>query len=479
VIPPAWVCKTYRGGTEKFQGSFWKEVDLPLHLSATVCNCKMYLTFASSELRRNLPIRSIDVLVIFSFLFHRLVCSDKDFIPPTISEETEKVFITRLFRESGGGNTESNEFKNYFDGVPLDSSKKYAQYVNQRLNKLPQPKKPSAELLYTMEMPQRHLNFTLEIVPNQRFIAPNFRIEHRVGSVYLDSFTDDSIRKCFYHGSLREQDGSQVIVSVCNGLEGVIRASFGTFKISPLTNNNLDGNDSIQFENHSMERRVHLLSKLEDKNKAKKENHDEACSVSKGFGAYNYKSSHLPHVVHGYTLKYGNNHTIQAVKSKKRRRRSYVQRRYIETMVVADQDMYEFYGRKEVDIRKYLLQVMAVVTSIMKDSTIGNFLEIAVVKLIILRRNPYNLRVKGDASSILKSFCKWQKRINRHSDRDPEHYDTAILVTRTDLCATHRKCETLGLAELKSICDPIRSCAVVEDNGLSVGFTIAHELGHL
>jgi len=37
----------------------------------------------------------------------------------------------------------------------------------------------------------------------------------------------------------------------------------------------------------------------------------------------------------------------------------------------------------------------------------------------------------------------------------------------------------LGLAELGSICDPIRSCSVVEDNGLSVAFTIAHELGHL
>ena len=36
-----------------------------------------------------------------------------------------------------------------------------------------------------------------------------------------------------------------------------------------------------------------------------------------------------------------------------------------------------------------------------------------------------------------------------------------------------------GLAELGTVCDPVRSCSIVEDNGLSVAFTIAHELGHL
>ena len=36
-----------------------------------------------------------------------------------------------------------------------------------------------------------------------------------------------------------------------------------------------------------------------------------------------------------------------------------------------------------------------------------------------------------------------------------------------------------GLAELGTICQPDRSCAIVEDNGLSAAFTIAHELGHV
>ena len=36
-----------------------------------------------------------------------------------------------------------------------------------------------------------------------------------------------------------------------------------------------------------------------------------------------------------------------------------------------------------------------------------------------------------------------------------------------------------GLAEIGVICDPRRSCGIIEDNGIAAGFTIAHELGHL
>ena len=36
-----------------------------------------------------------------------------------------------------------------------------------------------------------------------------------------------------------------------------------------------------------------------------------------------------------------------------------------------------------------------------------------------------------------------------------------------------------GLAELGTMCDAYRSCSIVEDNGLSAAFTMAHELGHV
>jgi thrombospondin motif-containing protein 9 len=52
---------------------------------------------------------------------------------------------------------------------------------------------------------------------------------------------------------------------------------------------------------------------------------------------------------------------------------------------------------------------------------------------------------------------------------------------REHVCRHHnqKKCDnTLGLAQLGTMCK-INSCAIVQDNGLSAAFTIAHELGHV
>lgn len=77
------------------------------------------------------------------------------------------------------------------------------------------------------------------------------------------------------------------------------------------------------------------------------------------------------------------------------------------------------------------------------------------------------------ASELLREFCKRFK----NSDYD---YDTAIMLTRNQICrnGNEKKCDTLGLAEVGTICKR-DSCAVIQDNGLPAGFTIAHELGHV
>jgi a disintegrin and metalloproteinase with thrombospondin motifs 9 len=57
---------------------------------------------------------------------------------------------------------------------------------------------------------------------------------------------------------------------------------------------------------------------------------------------------------------------------------------------------------------------------------------------------------------------------------------SSFISNREQICrsANQRKCDTLGLAELGTMCKP-QSCAIVQDNGLSAAFTIAHELGHV
>ncbi|KAL0204423.1 hypothetical protein M9458_002441, partial [Cirrhinus mrigala] len=47
-----------------------------------------------------------------------------------------------------------------------------------------------------------------------------------------------------------------------------------------------------------------------------------------------------------------------------------------------------------------------------------------------------------------------------------------------DLCG-HHSCDTLGMADVGTVCSPERSCAIIEDDGLHAAFTVAHEIGHL
>ena len=53
------------------------------------------------------------------------------------------------------------------------------------------------------------------------------------------------------------------------------------------------------------------------------------------------------------------------------------------------------------------------------------------------------------------------------------------LVFRRDIClGMDKPCGTLGLAQVSGMCSKDRSCNINEDTGLSVAYTVAHELGH-
>lgn len=49
---------------------------------------------------------------------------------------------------------------------------------------------------------------------------------------------------------------------------------------------------------------------------------------------------------------------------------------------------------------------------------------------------------------------------------------------RTDICGSDKNCAILGAARIGSMCDPADSAALCEDNGLRLGFVIAHEIAH-
>lgn len=96
-------------------------------------------------------------------------------------------------------------------------------------------------------------------------------------------------------------------------------------------------------------------------------------------------------------------------------------------MLVADVSMYEFHGN---NVESYLLTLMAVASRIYRHPTIHNSITLSVVKLMVIKIKEHGPDVTKNAALTLRNFCQWQKQHNPPSDRHPEHYDTAILVTR-------------------------------------------------
>ncbi|XP_076208596.1 A disintegrin and metalloproteinase with thrombospondin motifs 5 [Aptenodytes patagonicus] len=160
---------------------------------------------------------------------------------------------------------------------------------------------------------------------------------------------------------------------------------------------------------------------------------------------------------------------------RRRRRRSVSRARQVELLLVADASMVRKYGK---GLQHYLLTLASIASRLYAHASLENHVRLAVVKVVALGEKEKGLEVNRNAATTLKNFCKWQHQHNRLDDDHDEHYDAAILFTREDLCG-HHSCDTLGMADVGTICSPERSCAVIEDDGLHAAFTVAHEIGHL
>ncbi|XP_061870092.1 A disintegrin and metalloproteinase with thrombospondin motifs 8 [Colius striatus] len=159
----------------------------------------------------------------------------------------------------------------------------------------------------------------------------------------------------------------------------------------------------------------------------------------------------------------------------RRGKRFVSQARYVETLLVADASMVRFYGE---DVENHVLTLMSMAAHIYKHPSLKNSISLVVVKVLVVDEAAEGPEVSDNGGLTLRNFCSWQQKFNPPSDRHPEHYDTAILLTRQDFCG-HQSCDTLGVADIGTMCDRNKSCSVIEDEGLQAAYTLAHELGHV
>ncbi|KAG5844009.1 hypothetical protein ANANG_G00156920 [Anguilla anguilla] len=320
-------------------------------------------------------------------------------------------------------------------------------------------------------------DFTLHLTPDDRFLAPTIRVQ-RIKSKRLSSLLDvfdtrekgtpsdivnssndvnrtedieADLKTCFYSGTVDFKQDSLVAVSLCHGIQGSFLTDGDEYLIEPKRSGTGKLKQTTK-QLHVIKRRVSIDTRRAEStfDQLKDDSHRKS---------------------EGSTLSFGE----MGGQTRNRKKRFVSAARYVETLVVADSSMTRFYGD---EIKHYILTLVAMAAQIYKHPSLRNSVSMVVVKILVVEDEDVGPEVSSNGGVTLRNFCTWQQLFNPSSHRHPEHYDTAILFTRQDICG-HQSCDTLGVADVGTMCDPKRSCSVIEDNGLQAAFTMAHELGHV
>uniref|UniRef100_A0A8C9Z4I2 ADAM metallopeptidase with thrombospondin type 1 motif 5 n=1 Tax=Sander lucioperca TaxID=283035 RepID=A0A8C9Z4I2_SANLU len=268
-------------------------------------------------------------------------------------------------------------------------------------------------------------------------------LSHHFSPQYVLAMMGDSPaplqRECVYRGTVDSNPESLAVFNLCGGgLEGFFAVDHARYSITPI----------VRAKGHE-----HDVRALHDKDA---ESGRESCGTRDGRRGRRHAAGKRRHRGRG-------------------NKRSVSRARHVELLLVADDTMTKKYGK---DLNHYLLTLASIASKLYGHASIENPIRLSVVKVTVVAEKEKGLDVSKNAAATLKSFCKWQNQQNPLDDDHQHHHDAAILFTRQDLCG-HHSCDTLGMADVGTICSPERSCAVIEDDGLHAAFTVAHEIGHL
>ncbi|NXO68769.1 ATS7 metalloproteinase, partial [Phainopepla nitens] len=346
--------------------------------------------------------------------------------------------------------------------VKVDESGSFLSYdlSHRALHRRSPASRSKLPAFYELQYRGQPLRFNLSL--NRHLLAPGFVSERRFGGIAGAKIQPHSSNACHMIGEVRGRARQRGLaaLSTCDGLKGVFQLMNEDYFIEPVPS-------SPREEGAAQPHRIYKRQVPKDGagQGTRAPAPRESCGVRESQESLERSERRRER----WEQKQHRRRRIQ--------QRSVSREKWVETLVVADTKMVEFHGSANVE--KYVLTVMNMVAGLFHHASIGNPINIAIVRLILLEHEEEDLKISHHADNTLKSFCKWQKSINVKGDSHPLHHDVAVLLTRKDICAAmNRPCETLGLSHVAGMCQPHRSCNINEDTGLPLAFTVAHELGH-
>ncbi|KAM4747850.1 disintegrin and metalloproteinase domain-containing protein 19 isoform 2-T2 [Rhinophrynus dorsalis] len=269
----------------------------------------------------------------------------------------------------------------------------------------------------------------LSLQRNEQLISPNYKEIHYSQNDSPVIRTPNITEHCYYHGNVRGQDGSSVVISTCSGIRGLISLS-----------NNL----SYIVEPVPGESTRHFIYKAK---------HLDLGGGNCGHPAYQVGGvSILPSNV---TERHG-----------RVRRDDSEGDRCVELYLVAD---YTEFQKHDFDMGRTQRKMLEVTNYIDKFYRALK-IRIALVGLEIWTSGD-KCNVTENPYSTLRAFLSWRRKLLQHTP-----HDNAQLITGRTFHGT-----TIGLAPLQAMCSAYQSGGVNmdhSDNAIGVAATMAHEIGH-
>lgn len=264
----------------------------------------------------------------------------------------------------------------------------------QRADDHPQAARPdqAADGLVVFKLAAFARELYLRLTPDSGFIAPP---ESRVTA---------DLRDCFYSGDVNADPDSFAALSLCGGLSGGFSYGGRDYFIRPADGERDAPGDPAET--------THVVSRRGRVDAHAGGNASGWCGVAPGGN---------------FSVSLEKYRQAALLGGPGRSKRFTSVPRFVEVLVVADESMADAHGD---DLQHYLLTLMAVVARLYRHPSILNPISVVVVGLVVLGGGNKGPKVSGNAALTLRNFCSWQKKLNKHSDKHPDYWDTAVLFTK-------------------------------------------------
>ncbi|KAI4893576.1 hypothetical protein NFI96_021374, partial [Prochilodus magdalenae] len=289
--------------------------------------------------------------------------------------------------------------------------------------------------LFFLVWAQQQYLTSMMLVRNRGLFASHYTETHYLEGGKAVTTSPSSAVNCYYHGEVKGHQHSDVILSTCTGLRGLITLRDKALVLEPA----LKPNSTM----HHIYRGEHL-------------------NLTQGTCGHGHNISH-PAGVPNTLGSFFNSHSMLT----RHKRHAQSNAKYVELIIVADNREYQKQGKDVEKVKQRLAEIANYVDKFYRALNI----RVALVGLEVWSDSD-KCPVTQDPFTTLHEFLDWRKL--KLLPQRP--HDNAQLISGVYFQGT-----TIGMAPIMSMCTAEQSGGIVmdhSDNPLGAAVTLAHELGH-